>query len=132
MSALHVRNMVRQWCEQIGNAEGIPFYDTINRSHRPNDNVWFTVEFFATEVEGMFCKDNYMEVGSVTLVVIARPGIGDVEAVSAMEAILPALYAMTDVRFAWESWEPVFEDTAGSADRDYRIGAILNYRHSSP
>lgn len=133
MSTKYVRTLFRQWCNEVAVSESIPFYDTINIEQDPDEDVWFTVEFFAEDREGMYCDKAYQEYGSITVVVIAQPGTGDDGAITALEAIVPALWVKKDPNnmFWLEKWLPSFEDSAGSADREYRIGAIFQYRHSN-
>ena len=49
-----------------------------------------------------------------------------------MEQLIPDLMAKVDAsgRLAYESYEPIQESSAGSADRDYRMSVIINYMHT--
>lgn len=133
MSAFYVRQLFRQWCGEVAAFEGIPFYDTINREQNPSDPVWWSCLFIALENENTYCDDEYREVGQIVLIVSAQPGIGDADAVQAIEIIIPALLGKDDPanRLVLDSWEPPFEDTTGSADREYRIGVVVNYSYSN-
>ena len=129
MSVSYVRNLVRQWCNEAAASEGVPFYDTINRNVKPAGPVWFTVEFVAEATEGTFCTPDLRENGFVDLVVIARPGIGDSAALGALESLVPTLMAKADPngQLTLDSYDPVQEDSAGTADSDYRMSVVLNY-----
>ena len=103
MSAKYVREKVRLWCESVHAYTGVPFYDTINRQVNPSEAVWWTVAFFSDAIEGVFCRQKFMEVGAVTVIVNARPGIGDDEAIEAIEKIIPALWNKTDPRLDFDT-----------------------------
>ena len=132
MSASYVRTQTRTWCNEVATALGIPFYDTLNQEQSPTDNVWWTVGFTSEFHSGTFCKPDYIENGFLTVTVVARPGRGDIEAVQAMEQIVPALDAKIDPtqRLVLENYEPIDEASNGSADKDYRLRVIFNYQHS--
>jgi hypothetical protein len=131
MSCSYVREYVKAWCSQVGRAEMCRFYDTINQDQKPRDDVFFSIEFEAYDIEGTFCQDDYMEVGAVAVIVFARPGLGDDEAVKALERVVVALLNKTDDRLVFEGHSPINEDSGGSADRNYRVVSLLDYRHSS-
>ena len=80
---------------EVAAFEGIPFYDTINREQNPSDPVWWSCLFIALENENTYCDDEYREVGQIVLIVSAQPGIGDADAVQAIEIIIPALLGKT-------------------------------------
>lgn len=130
MSSSYVRSKVRQWCAEIAVATGIPFHDTVNVSVNPSDDVWFTVSFVSEMLQGTFCRPDFIEMGFVSVVFVARPGIGDTAAVAAVEAVIPALMAKTDAKLSLSNFEPVDEDSFGSADKDYRMSVAVNYRLS--
>ena len=132
MSASYVRTKTRDWCGEVAAATTIPFYDTINMEHIPTADVWFTVGFTSEFHEGTFCNTGYIENGFITVTVIARPGRGDLEAIQAMEQIIPALDAKIDPtqRLVLKNYEPIDEASNGSADKDYRIRVLMNYQHS--
>ena len=132
MSASYVRSKTRQWAGEVSAASTVPFYETINTAISPTENVWFTVSFTSEFNEGTFCDRGFIEQGFITITVAAAPGTGDSAAVTAMEQIVPALMAKVDAsgRLAYESYEPLQENTQGSADRDYRMTVIINYRHT--
>ena len=132
MSASYVRTKTREWCNEVATALSIPFYDTINMEHIPTVNVWFTVGFTSEFHSGTFCNIGYIENGFMTVTVVARPGRGDIEAIQAMESIIPALDAKIDPtqRLVLTSYEPLDEASNGSADKDYRVRVLMNYTHS--
>ena len=132
MSASYVRTKTREWCTEVSTALAIPFYDTINQEQAPTDNVWFTVEFFSEFHSGTFCNPGYIENGFVSIIVVAKPGRGDLEAIQAMEQIIPALDAKVDPtqRLVYTSYEPLDEFSGGTADKDYRVRVVINYNHS--
>jgi hypothetical protein len=123
---------MRQWCNEVAASESVPFHDTINLSPAITDNVWFTVEFASEFHEGTFCKPGYIENGFIAVIVAARPGRGDMEAVTAIEKIIPALDAKVDPtqRLVLKNFEPIDEESAGTADRTYRLRCVFNYAHS--
>lgn len=130
MSASYVRNKVRQWCGEVAVATGIPFYDTVNVAVNPADPVWFTAAFVSEMHEGTFCRPNFVEMGFVSLVFVARPGTGDVACITAVEAVIPAIMLKEDTKLSLINFEPVDEDSLGSADKDYRMSVAVNYRLS--
>ena len=132
MSASYVRAKVRTWCNEVATSEGVPFHDTINLSPAITDNVWFTVEFVSEYHEGTFCQPDYIESGFIAVIVVARAGRGDMEAVTAMEAIIPALDAKIDPtqRLVLKNFEPIDEESGGTADSSYRLRCVFNYAHS--
>ena len=132
MSASYVRTTMRKWCDEVATALSIPFYDTVNLEQMPSDNVWFTVSFVSEYHEGTFCNKEYLENGFITVTAVARPGRGDLEAIQALEQVVPALDAKIDPtgRLVLDSYEPIDEASNGSADKDYRVRVIMNYTHS--
>ncbi len=130
MSSSAVRTTMRAWCSQVAAATGIPFYDTVNVSISPADDVWFTVSFESEMHEGNFCKPQFIEHGFISVVFIARPGIGDVACLAAIEAVVPLLFEKADSRLTLINYEPVDEDSFGTADKDYRMSVAMNYRLS--
>lgn len=132
MSASYVRNLFRQWCDEVAQVENVPFYDTINTRQRPTDQVWFTCEFVAEAHEGNFCDRQYREAGFAAVVFVARPGIGDMAALAAVETVIPALMLKEDPngKLSLDSYDPLQDDSGGSADSDYRISVVVNYSYS--
>ena len=132
MSASYVRSKTRQWAGEVSAASAVPFYETINTANNPTEDTWFTVSFTSEFNSGTFCDRGFIEQGFITVTVVAAPGTGDSDAVTAMEQIVPALMAKVDAsgRLAYESYEPLQENSQGSADRDYRMTVIINYRHT--
>lgn len=131
MSCWFVRENVRIWCEEVALVTAVPFYDTVNREVNPVDNVWWTVEFITLEREGTYCSEVYNESGIITIIVSAQPGIGDEAAVKAIELIIDELHLKKNDNLQMQFPEPFFEDTFGSADRSYRVGALLPYIYSN-
>lgn len=131
MSTWFVRNSVRVWCNEVAAEVSVPFYDTINQEQNPSDAVWWTIDFLGLEREGTYCADVFQESGYVTVIVIARPGIGDQAAVQAIEQIIDALSVKKNDQLTLNFVEPFFEDTFGSADQSYRVGALLPYTYSN-
>ena len=131
MSCWFVRDSVRTWCGEVAAAVSVPFYDTINREQNPTDNVWWSVVFEGGEREGTYCAEEYNEEGLITIIVQARPGIGDQEAIQAIELIIDELHVKKNNQLTLEFPGSHFEDTFGSADREYRVGAVLPYLYSN-
>jgi hypothetical protein len=133
MSALYVRNTIRAWAQLISGPLGVQFYDTVNREQKPEDVTWWTVEFYADNYDGeTFCGPGFIEGGAVRVVVLSRPGVGDEDAIDALERIVREFFNLNDPtqRLALTTFEPAQEDSGGSADRNYRVGAFINYRLS--
>lgn len=130
MSSSSVRSKVRQWCGEVAAATSVPFYDTVNVNVMPSSDVWFTVAFVAEMHEGTYCAPNFIEMGFINVVIVARPGIGDSAAIAAVEAVIPALMAKSDSKLTLINFEPLDEDSLGSADKDYRVSVAVNYRLS--
>ena len=131
MSASAVRSQFRTWAGETSATTGFNFYDTINQEQNPTDNIWWTCEFVAEEFDGTFCAPDYIESGYIPVVVFAQPGIGDTAAIAAMEQIIPDLLGKTSVNLNLENYEPLQEDSQGSADRSYRVVVNLNYKYSA-
>ncbi len=128
MSSSYVRTKVRTWCNEVAVATGIPFHDTVNVNVNPSEDVWFTVEFISESHEGIVGRPQFIENGFVNVVFVARPGIGDSACIAAVEDVIPALFAKTDTQLVLNTYEPVSEDSQGSADKDYRMSVAVNYR----
>lgn len=133
MSALYVRNKFRQWGNEVATSTGTPYYDTVNLEQNPTEAVWFTLEFVAEFYSnGTFCKSEETEDGFVRAVVFASPGTGDTAAITALEAIGTDFATKTDAQVTIESFEPLQEMTAGSADQNYRVGVVMDYTYMNP
>ena len=130
MSAKYIREKVRQWCNAAAGATGVPFYDTINQNTNPQDDVWFSVQFLAQFHEGNFCDREYMERGLIILIVVAQPGLGDIPCLDAIEAIIPDMMGRQDAKLSLQSYEPIQEETEGSADNRYRLSVDITYVYS--
>ena len=130
MSAGAVRTQVRTWAAEVATSTGVPFYDTLNQEQSPADNVWWTVAFQAEFHEGTFCSPGYIERGFVEAVVIAQPGRGDAEAITAIEQIVPAMMSKTGSNVELVSYDPIDDASGGSADQNYRVRCFLNYQYS--
>lgn len=131
MSASYVRYKVEEWCQEISQVTGIPFYKTINNEENPADDVWFTVEFGALFNEGMLCKKEYLEQGVVRVVFIGAAGTGWEDTILAMEGVIPLLMEKVDNtrRLELTDYEPLTEESGGSAEPDYAVSVIINYTH---
>ena len=131
MSASYVRNLVRTWCGQTAAAVSVPFFDTVNQEQKPTDDRWFSVRFGADYHEGNFCEAAFLENGFIEVMVFARAGTGDIQAVVALEAIVPDLMSKVDPsnRLKLESYEPIREASDGSAESHYRVSSAINYLH---
>ena len=130
MSHSYVRSKIRQWCNEVSVATGIPFHETVNTRVKPTDPVWFTVDFTAEFYEGTFCRADFIESGFVRVTCLSPPGVGDGQGVAAIEQIAQALYAKQDARLTLIDFEPADEASLGTADANYRLSVILNYRLS--
>lgn len=130
MSSSYVRTKIRQWCGEVATATSVLFYDTVNVAVNPADDVWFTVAFVSEMHEGTFCRPDFIEMGFISFVFIARPGIGDAACIAAVEAVIPAIMAKVDPKLTLITFEPVDEDSLGSADKNYRMSVAVNYRLS--
>ena len=131
MTALYVRNMVRDWAAAVAEA---PFYDTVNIDQNPAEPIWFTVQFFGQSNEGgTFCGDGYIERGAFDVVFNAPPGTGDVPVLTVMEPAVAALLANLDPahKLTIQSYDPIEEMSAGSADKTYRMVIGVNYSYSA-
>lgn len=132
MSASAVRTQIRTWAAEIATSEAVPYYDTVNIMESPTEAVWWTIEFRTDFMEGTFCKAGYIEEGYIRIDVVAAPGTGDAAAIAAMEKIVPAFDAKLDPtqRVVLTTYEPIQENSGGSADKSYRVSVVFNYRHS--
>lgn len=130
MSSSYVRQKVRQWCGEVAAVTGVPFYDSVNVRINPTDAVWFTASFVAEMHEGVFGKPDFIETGFISVIFIARPGIGDSACLAAVEASIPLILEKFDSKLSLINYEPVDEDSFGSADKDYRLAVSINYRLS--
>lgn len=132
MSASYVRNMVRSWASAAAAAESVPFYDTINIVPEVLDPIWFTVIFQSERHIGTICTPEYVEYGFATLMFIAPAGTGDAGAIDAVERVLPQIMASADPtgRLVLEKYDPIVEETSGSADSSYRVFVTISYSYS--
>lgn len=130
MSHSYVRSKIRQWCAEIATATGVPFHETVNTRVKPPEPVWFTVDFTAEFYDGTFCRPDFIEVGFVRVTCVSPPGAGDGQAVTAIEQIAQAFWAKHDAKLAVSDFEPADEASLGTADANYRLSVILNYRLS--
>ena len=104
----------------------------MNLEQDPQDDCWFTIDFFALSMDGVFCQKGYIERGFVYVDVFAAPGRGDLEAIQAMEIIIPEMFAKVDPtqRLVLESYDPLEEASGGSANRQYQVTVGIAYQHS--
>lgn len=129
MSALYVRNTLRQWASEIPE---IPFYDTINLLPDIPDPQWFTVEFFAESKLGMIGCPGYQERGVADFVFCATAGTGDEALLLLLEPAIIALSNRSDPNklLTIEETEPVRDDSGGTADSTYRLVVGVRYVYS--
>lgn len=112
---------------------GVQFYDTINLEQNPSDTTWWTIEFIAEAYIGeTYCAPGFIEMGAFRVIVMSKPGVGDEDAIYALENIVREFYNMEDPtqRLALATFEPAAEASGGSADKFYRVSAFINYRLS--
>jgi hypothetical protein len=129
MSGLYVRNLVRTWLASIGD---VPFYDTINKVVKPTENVWVTVEFFVGSKEGTINCGDYLEHGTIDLVFVSKPGIGDGPVLAVLEPFVAKFMDLRDdtARLVIDQTEEVRELSGGDADGSYRMGVGISYAFS--
>ena len=129
MSASFVRQKTEEWCGDISQLLGIPFYKTVNIEVNPSDPVWFTVDYISLFHEGLLCKRGYLERGIVRVVFAGEPGKGWEDTINAVEQVVPLLSDKLDPtrRFSWDSYEPIVEETDGSVNSGYMVSVAFNY-----
>ena len=133
MSASYVRKTARQWANEVSALfVQYPYYDTINLEQDPPEDIWWSLEFISDFMEGTFCRPGYIERGIIVVTVMAAPGTGDADAITAMEDIVPQMMAKIDPtqRLVIERYEPLEEASGGSAGKHYRVSVALEYQHS--
>ena len=132
MSASYVRQKFRDWAQLTSATVGVQYYDTVNVEVEPTDSVWWTAEFIAEQNEGTYCQKGFLETGFIRIVVCSQAGIGDTGGIDAIEKIVPDMMAHVDPtqRLVLSRYEPLNEDTGGSADRNYRVSVVIDYAHS--
>jgi hypothetical protein len=125
---------MREWCQAAGFSQNVPFYDTINRQVNPREPVWFTCIFVAETHEGTVCEPQYFEKGYIELAFVGLPGLGDGPVIAALEKVLPVVMANLDPtnRLILESYEPIIEESMGTADATYRVYVSVNYSFGPP
>jgi len=74
MSRKYVRDMAREW---IQTASDVPYYDTINTEHDPQDPFWCTIEFSHEYTDSKSYCDSKEEHGVIDIIVSGQPGTGD-------------------------------------------------------
>ncbi len=129
MAGFYVRELTRTWLATLG---AVPFYDTINRVVKPQEDIWVTVEFSVTSKEGTINCADYVEHGVIDLIFVSKPGIGDVPVLSALEPFVADFMALRDpdVHLTLETTEEVRELSGGDADGSYRVGIGILYSYS--
>jgi hypothetical protein len=132
LSSSYVREKFRQWAVEVQATTGDVFHSTINTAENPTDSIWWTAQFVAEFNEGTFCKRPFMETGFIVVIAVARAGLGDLEAIRMLERVIPELLAKVDPtqRLVLETHDPIRDETAGSADRSFRVSVSIDYRHS--
>jgi len=130
MSEAYKRSLVRGWCQAVTAA---PFVQTINVNDKPlvTAPTWFTVvwEPDAAEIIG-YCGIS-QEIGQLNIIVAGEPNLGDGPVAAAMDAIVAELMAKADPenQFVIERAQATAEESAGTADRWYRLRTPLDYRY---
>lgn len=133
MSASGVRSQTRTWCREVAVTTGFPFIDTVNEQNRPKDEIWWSVEFEAINSEGTFCDTGYIENGFIRFVVFGLPGVGDLQAIQALEAIIIEVMKKKDAtnKLSLTAYSPVNDYSAGSADNFYQVECSIDYAFSN-
>ena len=131
MSASYVRSKVEQWCNEVATVVGSAFHKTINVEANPTEDVWFTVEFTDLFHEGLLCRKGYLEQGAVRVVFISEPGIGWEDNILLLESVIPLLMEKVDPtrRLELTDYEPIVEESFGSAEPRYMTSVSINYIH---
>lgn len=123
------RELVRAWCGSIGAA---PFVATINDNEKPPSGaaIWWTVKWSPDLVEPIAFCGVTQETGTLDVVVAGAPNLGDGAVAAALDAIVLELLAKEDPEglFTLEAAGAPTEDSAGTADRWYRLVVGLDYR----
>lgn len=132
MSASYVRYKIEQWCEEAALTSGVNFHKTINTEETPQDDVFFTVEFMSLYSEGMLCKKNYLEQGMIRLVFVGQPGVGWEDTILSLESVVPEMMSKVDPsrRLELVDYEPLVEESGGSAEPNYVVSVSINYSHN--
>lgn len=134
MSASYVRTTVRGWAATAATTVSVPFYDTINFEQDPKDVLWWTVEFDVSFSEKLtFCND-WSEEGSIEVLVMARPGAKDTDAIDAAERIRDELLKQKDPtgRLVLAAVASPSEFSGGSGEsRWYQVLVSIPYRNQS-
>ena len=96
MSSRYVRTNARNWMKIAVVGNGAPFYESVNEVHSPTEAVWSTLAFdvFTTNKE-TFCGDT-IEIGTISIIINASPGLGDDAALIAVEAVADVFYRQVD------------------------------------
>jgi hypothetical protein len=126
MSNLYVRDKVRGW---VNTFSTIPFYDTINFEHTPNDDLWVTVQFgFANSERVTYCKDRIIG-GTFNLLVYGSPGKGDRAVISTIETLSEYLFQQTDTggKLILQDYEPPMDFTQGDGVNWYGAEVVFSY-----
>lgn len=133
MSASYVRETAYQWAAETAARVGINFYETINYDPAPTDAIWWTLAFDALNFSGTFCAADYVENGDILVIICAPPGTGCLDAIRALEMIGADFWEHIDptkkLGFTSDPL-PIYEDSAGAADKTYRVGLSFSYGYS--
>lgn len=132
MSEAYKRELVKGWCQAVTAARFVP---TINDNERPAADVptWWTVTWTPDLVEPIAFCGVTQETGTLNVIVNGAPNLGDQAVAQALDAIVLELLAREDGQaqlFLERAGTPI-EDSAGTADRWYRLVAPIEYRYFS-
>lgn len=130
MSSLTVRNVIRSALSAYLSGLGVPFpfYDTINETQQPNDNLWCSVDFIALSNEHN-CYDGTrrIERGIATISIYGRPGVGDLLTTAAAELMRDYFDGFSSSGVVVMNVIPSNEITSGSAQNYYGVEIQLEY-----
>lgn len=130
MSALYVRNKMRQWLQDL--SIQTPFYDTVNLEQNPQDDTWMTADFEVNFRERKtFCEGGWVEEGDVGLTFTGLAGVGDGALLAAAELDVKQLLSFRDStgQLVITGVGGVNEVSGGSANVGYQIEYIFEYKY---
>jgi hypothetical protein len=129
MSEAYKRALVMGWCQAVTAA---PFVPTINDNAKPEPQMssWFTIIWEPDQIETIGYCGVTQETGLLNLIVGGEPNLGDALVAEKSDAIRAELMAQVDParQFTLERAQATAEESAGSADRWYRLRTPLDYR----
>lgn len=123
MSSKHVRDTFRSWAATLAT----PFYDTVNKTVNPTEDIWCSVRFDAFDNEWQtLC--NKEETGEIELMYFAQAGVGDSAVLTAIETDVPVILGKRDTpleKFKVHGCGPV--DDFGMPDANFRMSVRFDY-----